>query len=64
MLAQEYKAGMLGHRQRTRLEASEDFEDLMLLRDLDDAGREPGAVVGTVDEAIEYLRELNRSNEG
>jgi hypothetical protein len=64
MLAQEYKAGTLGHRPRTRLEASEDFEDLMLLRELDDAGREPGAVVGTVDEAIEYLRELSRSNEG
>jgi predicted HD phosphohydrolase len=64
MLAQEYKAGTLGHRQRARLEASEDFEDLMLLRELDDAGRERGAVVGTVDEAIEYLRELSRSNEG
>jgi hypothetical protein len=36
----------------------------MLLRELDDAGRERGAVVGTVDEAIEYLRELSRSNEG
>ena len=64
MLAQELKAGTLGHRQRARLEASEDFEDLMLLRDLDDAGRVPGAIVGTVDEAIEYLRELSRSNEG
>jgi predicted nucleotidyltransferase len=64
MLAQEYKAGTLGHRQRARLEASEDFEDLILLRELDDAGRERGAVVGTVDEAIEYLRELSRSNEG
>jgi hypothetical protein len=64
MLAQEYRAGTLGHRQRARLEASEDFEDLMLLRELDDAGRVSGAVVGTVDEAIDYLRELSRSNEG
>ena len=63
MLAQELKAGTLGHRQRARLEASPDFEDLMLLRELDDAGREPGAIVGTVDEAIEYLRELSRENE-
>ena len=54
MLAQEYKAGTLGHRQRARLEASEDFDDLMLLRELDDAGRVPGAVVGTVDEAIDH----------
>jgi hypothetical protein len=64
MLAQEYRAETLGHRQRARLEASPDFEDLMLLRELDDAGRVPGAIVGTVDEAIEYLRELSRSNEG
>jgi HD domain len=64
MLAQEYRAGTLGQRQRARLEASPDFEDLMLLRELDDAGRVPGAIVGTVDEAIEYLRELSRSNEG
>jgi predicted nucleotidyltransferase len=64
MLAQELKAGTLGHRQRSRLEASPDFEDLMLLRELDDAGRVPGAIVGTVDEAIDYLRELSRDNEG
>jgi predicted nucleotidyltransferase len=64
MLAQQLKAGTLGHRQRTRLESSPDFEDLMLLRDLDDAGREQGAIVGTVDEAIDYLRELGRENEG
>ena len=63
MAAQEYKAGTAGHRLRTRLEASPDFEDLMLLRELDDGGRVPGARVGTIDEAIEYLRELSRSNE-
>ena len=34
----------------------------MLLRDCDDAGRVPGAVVGTVDEALDYLRELEREN--
>jgi HD superfamily phosphodiesterase len=62
MLAQEYKAGTLGHRQRLRLEASDDFEDLMLLRQCDDAGRVPGAVVGTVDEALDYLKELERQN--
>ena len=47
---------------RRELEASPDFEDLMLLRELDDAGRVPGAVVGTVDEALDYLKELERSN--
>ncbi|HJZ57986.1 MAG TPA: HD domain-containing protein [Gemmataceae bacterium] len=64
MLAQEYKAGTLGHRQRVKLEASDDFEDLMLLRELDDRGRVPGATVGTVDEALDFLRELERSNRG
>jgi hypothetical protein len=29
-----------------------------LLRDLDDAGRAPGAPVGTVDEALAYLKGL------
>jgi hypothetical protein len=36
------------------------LEDLALLRDLDDLGRVPGAEVGTVDEAIDYLRGLER----
>src|SRR5262245_3262117 len=62
MLAQEYKAGTLGHRQRKRLEESPDFEDLMLLREVDDRGRVPGAVVPTVDEALDYLKELDRQN--
>src|SRR5438876_616892 len=44
------------------LQASPDFDDLMLLRRLDDEGRVPGAVVGTVDEALDYLKELERSN--
>lgn len=62
MLAMEYKNGTLGHRQRLKLEASPDFEDLMLLRQCDDRGRVPGAVVGTVDEALNYLKELERQN--
>ncbi len=36
------------------------LEDLRLLRDLDDLGRVPGASVGTVDEALDYLRGLER----
>jgi hypothetical protein len=62
MLALEYKAGTLGHRQRKRLEESDDFEDLMLLRELDTKGRVPGVTVCTVDEAINYLKELDRQN--
>ena len=62
MLALEYRADTLGHRARKHLEASDDFEDLMLLRDLDTKGRVPGARVGTVDEALDFLKELDRQN--
>ena len=62
MLALEYRAGTLGHRARKKLEESDEFEDLMLLRDLDTKGRVPGARVGTVDEALDFLKELDRQN--
>ncbi|MCI0456984.1 MAG: HD domain-containing protein [Gemmataceae bacterium] len=62
MNAHDYRAGKLGHRLKRVLESSPDFEDLMLLRQLDDSGRVPGAPVGTVDEALDYLKELERSN--
>jgi hypothetical protein len=62
MHAHEYRAGKLPGKVRKELEASPDFDDLMLLRQLDDEGRVPGAVVGTVDEALDFLKELERSN--
>jgi hypothetical protein len=62
MHAHEHRTGKLGHRLRRELEASPDFDDLMLLRQLDDAGRVPGVMVGTVDEALDYLKELERNN--
>jgi HD superfamily phosphodiesterase len=45
---------------RRTLEESDYFEDLVLLRELDDAGRAIGVAVGTVDEALAYLRGLER----
>src|SRR5205085_6397934 len=62
MCAHDYRAGTLPAKQRQRLKESPDFDDLLLLSELDQAGRQPGAAVGTVDEALEYLRELARSN--
>jgi hypothetical protein len=62
MNAHEHRAGKLPGRLRHELESSPDFEDLMLLRELDDAGRVPGAMVGSVDEALDFLKELERSN--
>jgi predicted nucleotidyltransferase len=64
MHAHDYRTGKLGGKLRRELEASPDFEDLLLLRECDDAGRVSGAIVGTVDEALDYLRELERSNGG
>lgn len=64
MQAHDYRAGTLGAKATAKLRASADFDDLLLLSQLDQAGRVPGARVGTVDEAIEYLRELERENAG
>jgi predicted nucleotidyltransferase len=58
MDAQAFRDGTLGHRAKERLSASEHFGELMLLRELDTAGRRRGAVVGTVAEALQYVQEL------
>jgi len=63
MDAQLLYTGELGARAKARLEASEDFEDLMLLRDLDRAGRVRGAVACDVGEALEFLRKLDAGEE-
>jgi hypothetical protein len=62
MDAHGYRAGTLPAKDRRQLETSPDFEDLMLLRQLDDEGRVPGAAVGTVDDALDFLKELERTN--
>jgi hypothetical protein len=55
--------GTLGLRARRRLEASLDFDDLMLLCDCDRRGRLKGAIVPDVEEALEHLRDLADSDE-
>src|SRR5438132_7393371 len=62
MEAHDYQTGNLPAKKRRELESSLDFDDLMLLRRLDDQGRVPGVPVGTVDEALDFLKELERSN--
>lgn len=64
MLAHEHRAGALGGRARRRLEASEHFDDLMALQACDAAGRVPGATVGTVDEALAFVRRVEEDNRG
>ncbi len=58
MDALAYKDGTLGARARGRLARSEEFEDLMLLRELDSRGRVPGAVVCEVAEALAFIKVL------
>jgi predicted nucleotidyltransferase len=58
MEALAYRRGTLGGRRSARLRAMEEFDDLMLLRDLDQRGRVPGADVGEVADALEYIRAL------
>lgn len=58
MDALAYVARELGHRARLRLEASDEFDDLMLLRELDTAGRQRGVQVCTVQEALDHIQSL------
>ena len=56
--ANDLRDGTLGARARRRLEASEDYEELLLLAECDSAGRAVGVEAPDVEEAMEYLREL------
>jgi predicted HD phosphohydrolase len=64
MEAHAVRDGTLGHRAKERLAASEDFDDLMLLSELDHAGRRRGVQVCGVDEAIGFIRSLAEEDEG
>ncbi len=59
MAAHAVADGTIGARARRRLEASDDFEELMLLEECDAAGREPAYDAPDIDEALDYLRELD-----
>lgn len=56
--------GELGHRAVKRLRESPDFEELMLLRELDTAGRQGGVIVPTIEGALDAIRALAAENEG
>jgi predicted HD phosphohydrolase len=58
MLAHQLADGTLGARARKRLQASEHFEELLLLGKCDRAGRQPGVEAPELEEALDYLREL------
>ncbi|TWT37533.1 hypothetical protein KOR34_24850 [Posidoniimonas corsicana] len=58
MLCHKLVDGTLGARAKRRLRDSEHYHDLVLLGECDRAGRQPGAEAPELDEAIDYLREL------
>ncbi|GIW96406.1 MAG: tRNA adenylyltransferase [Pirellulaceae bacterium] len=61
MEAQQLLDGRLGVRARRRLEAHESYEELVLLARCDRLGRQQGVEVPELDEALDYLRDLERT---
>ena len=56
--AQQLADRTLGARSRRRLQASENFEELMLLARCDREGRQVGVRVPDVEDALQYIRDL------
>jgi hypothetical protein len=50
----------LGRRAHRRLRESENYDDLVLLGQCDRRGRKPGVEASELDEALDYLRDLDR----
>ncbi len=62
MEAHDLLDGTLGMRARRRLTEHEDYDALLILAQCDRAGRVPGADVPELEEALDYLRELESFN--
>jgi predicted nucleotidyltransferase/predicted HD phosphohydrolase len=62
MEAHAVRDGSIGHRAKQRLESSEHFSDLMLLQELDRAGRRRGAVVCSIAQALDYIASLENES--
>ena len=60
MLGHALYEGQLGARARRRLASHESYEELVLLSRCDRAGRQAGVEAPTLEEALDYLRELER----
>lgn len=61
MLGHALHEGSIGVRARRRLEASENYEELVLLSRCDRQGRVAGGAAPDLDDALDYLRELSRN---
>jgi len=60
MEAHKVRDGSIGARARRRLAESDDFEDLMLLEECDHLGRQAGADVPDLDDALDSIRDISR----
>lgn len=60
MLTHDIANQTIGSRVHRRLRESEYYDDLVLLGECDRAGRQPGVEAPELEEAIEYLRELEQ----
>lgn len=60
--ANQMAEGTLGMRARRRLEANESFDELELLSKCDRGGRQKDVHVPELDEALEYLRQLEQEH--
>lgn len=59
MDAHQIHDGTLGHRAKLRLQESDDYDDLILLSELDKRGRISGAQVCSMTDALAYLRAMD-----
>lgn len=59
MSAHEILDGTIGHRSKLRLKENESYDELVLLGKCDRAGRQRGVQTSTLEEVLEYVRELS-----
>lgn len=56
--ARKIKDGTIGNRSRKRLQESENYEDVLLLAECDEQGRQVGIHVSELDDALAHIRSL------
>ena len=62
MKAHQIFEGSIGHRQHRRLKENESYNDLILLGECDRGGRVPGVETTSLEDALDYIRDLAFDN--
>ena len=63
MLAHQIHDHSIGARRHRRLRENENYSDLLLLGECDRAGRQVGVMTTSLDDALDYLREIGQAYE-